>query len=93
MININSRNGIDFLLCKRKWGDSWLILFKREIEIETALKNKIEFICSFYKTIPTIYNESVRITEHTNIFYVKPHRIEIKVITYLALNYETDIDN
>ena len=42
MININSRNGIDFLLCKRKWGDSLMVnIIKQEIEMETALKKKI----------------------------------------------------
>ncbi len=66
-------------------------IIKREIEMKTALKNKIEFICSFCNTTPTIYNESIRTIEHTNIYYVESHRIEIKGITYLAFNYETNI--
>ncbi len=64
---------------------------KQEIEMETALKNKIEFICSFCKTTPTIHNGSVRTIEHTNISYVEPHRIIIKGTTYLAFNYESNV--
>ena len=66
-------------------------IVKQEIEIETALKNKIEFICSFCNTTPIIHNGSIRTIDHTNISYVEPHRIVIKGITYLAFNYEIDI--
>lgn len=66
-------------------------IIKQEIEMETALKNKIEFICSFCNTTPTIHNGSIRTIDHTNISYVEPHRIVIKEITYLAFNYETNI--
>lgn len=66
-------------------------IIKQEIEIETALKNKIEFICSFCNTTPIIHNGSVRTIEHTNISYVEPHRIVIRGITYLAFNYESNI--
>ena len=66
-------------------------IIKQEIEIDSALKHKIEFICSFCNTTPTIYNGSIRTIEHTNISYVEPHRIVIKGITYLAFNYETNI--
>ena len=53
-------------------------IIKQEIEIEEALKNKIEFICSFCNTTPTIFNGSIRTIEHTNLTYVEPHRIIIK---------------
>ncbi len=66
-------------------------IIKQEIEMETALKNKIEFICSFCNTTPTIHNGSIRTIDHTNISYVEPHRIVIKGIIYLAFNYETNI--
>ncbi len=66
-------------------------IIKQEIEIETALKNKIEFICSFCGTTPIIYNGSVRTIDHTNISYVEPHRIIIKGITYLVFNYEPNV--
>ena len=66
-------------------------IIKQEIEIETALKNKIEFICGFCNTTPIIHNGSVRTIEHTNISYVEPHRIIIKGITYLTFNYEPNV--
>lgn len=56
-------------------------IIKQEIEIDSALRHKIEFICSFCNITPIIYNGSVRTIEHTNISYVEPHRIEIKEIT------------
>ena len=59
-----------------------------KIEMEEALKNKIEFICSFCGTTPTIYNGNIKIIEHTNLQYVEPHRVIIKGITFLAFNYE-----
>ena len=63
----------------------------QEIEIEEALKKKIEFICSFCNTTPIIENGSLRMIERTNLAYVEPHRIIIKGITFLAFNYETSI--
>ncbi len=62
-----------------------------KIEMEEALKNKIEFICSFCNTTPTIYNGSIKMIEHTNLQYVEPHRIVIKGITFLAFNYENTL--
>ena len=62
-----------------------------KIEMEEALKNKIEFICSFCNTTPTIYNGSIKMIEHTNLQYVEPHRIIIKGITFLAFNYESNL--
>ncbi len=55
--------------------------------MEMALKNKIEFICSFCNTTPIIHNGSIRTIEHTNISYVGPHSIIIKGITFLVFNY------
>ena len=62
-----------------------------KIEMEEALKNKIEFICSFCGTSHTIYNGSIKMIEHTNLQYVEPHRIIIKGITFLAFNYENTL--
>lgn len=64
---------------------------KKELIIESELKNKIEFICSFCNTTPIIENGSLRTIERTNLAYVEPHRIIIKGITFLAFNYETSI--
>lgn len=69
-----------------------MVTIKNEkIEMEEALKNKIEFICSFCNTTPTIYNGSIKMLEHTNLQYVEPHRIIIKGITFLAFNYENTL--
>ena len=46
-------------------------IIKQELEIEEALKRKIEFICDFCNTTPTIYNGSVRTIERTNLSYIE----------------------
>ena len=66
-------------------------IIKQELEIEEALKRKIEFICDFCNTTPTIYNGSVRTIERTNLSYIEPHRVIINGITYLAFNYEPNV--
>lgn len=66
-------------------------IVRENIEIEEALKKKIEFICSFCNTTAEITNGSIRTIEHTNLAYIEPHRIVIKGITFLAFNYETNI--
>lgn len=64
---------------------------KKELIIESELKNKIEFICSFCNTTPIIINGNLRKINKTNLNYIEPHRIIIKGITFLAFNYETNI--
>ena len=64
---------------------------KKELEIDNELKNKIEFICSFCNTTPTIINGNIRKIEKTNLNYIEPHRIIIKGITFLAFNYSNEI--
>ena len=64
---------------------------KEKLEIDNELKKKIEFICSFCNTTPTIINGNIRKIEKTNLNYIEPHRIIIKGITFLAFNYETNI--
>ena len=59
----------------------------KELEIENYLKRKIEFICDFCNTKPTIINGSIRNIDKSNLSYVEPHRIIIKGITFLAFNY------
>ena len=63
----------------------------KELEIESELKKKIEFICDFCNTKPTIINGNIRNITRTNLSYVEPHRIIIKGITFLVFNYSTDI--
>ena len=64
---------------------------KKELEIDNELKKKIEFICSFCNTTPTIINGNIRKIEKTNLNYIEPHRIIIKGITFLAFNYSNEI--
>ena len=64
---------------------------KKELEIDNELKNKIEFICSFCNTIPTIINGNIRKVNKTNLNYIEPHRIIIKGITFLVFNYSNEI--
>ncbi len=59
----------------------------KELEFDNDLKKKIEFVCDFCNTIPTIINGNIRNIEHTNLSYIEPHRIIIKGITFLAFNY------
>ena len=64
---------------------------KKELEIDNELKNKIEFICSFCNTTPTIINGNIRKINKTNLNYIEPHRIIIKGITFLVFNYSNEI--
>ena len=69
-----------------------MVAIKNEkIEIEETLKNRIEFICNFCNTTPTIYNGSIKMIGHTNLQYIEPHRVIIKGVTFLPFNYETNI--
>lgn len=59
----------------------------KELEIESELKRKIEFICDFCNTKPTITNGKIHNITQTNLSYVEPHRVIIKGIIFLAFNY------
>ena len=64
-------------------------IVKKELEFDDELKKKIEFICSFCNTTPTIINGSIRKIDKTNLTYIEPHRIYIKNNLYLAFNFST----
>jgi len=64
---------------------------KKELEIDNELKNKIEFICSFCNTTPTIINGNIRKVNKTNLNYIEPHRVIIKGITFLVFSYSNEI--
>ena len=64
---------------------------KEKLEIDNELKKKIEFICSFCSTTPTIINGNIRKINKTNLNYIEPHRIIIKGVTFLAFNYSNEI--
>ena len=77
--------------CVKERDDLMVNIIKQEIDIEEALKKKLEFICSFCNTTPIIINGNIRKINKTNLNYIEPHRIIIKGITFLAFNYETNI--
>ena len=66
-------------------------IIKQEICIDEALKKKINFICEFVNTTPTIINGSIRKIDKTNLIYLEPHRIIINNTTFLAFNYSNEI--
>lgn len=66
-------------------------IVKKELEFDNELKKKIEFICSFCNTTPTIINGSIRRIDKTNLIYIEPCRIYIKNNLYLTFNYSSDI--
>ena len=61
--------------------DLMVNIIKQEIDIEEALKKKLEFVCSFCNIKCEIQKDSIRTIERTNLSYVEPHRIIIKGIT------------
>ena len=62
-------------------------IITKRLEFEDELKRKIEFICDFCNTKPTIINGNIRNIDKSNLSYIEPHRIIIKGITFLAFNY------
>jgi len=66
-------------------------IITQELEIESNLKQRLEFICVFCHIKPTIINGSIRKIDKTNLSYIEPHKIIVKDTTFLALNYSTDI--
>lgn len=61
-------------------------IITKPLEFEDKLKRKIEFICGFCNTKPKIINGNIRNIEHSNLFYIKPHKVIIKGITFLVFN-------
>ena len=66
-------------------------VIKKEINMEESLKKRLEIICDFCNTTPTIINGSIRKIDKTNLNYVEPHRIIINNIMFLAFNYSNEI--
>ena len=63
----------------------------KPIHVDLELKKKIEFVCNFCNTTPTIIKGSIRNVNLTNISYIEPHRIIIKGVTFLAFNYSNEL--
>lgn len=66
-------------------------IIKEEIVIEESLVSRLNVICDFCNTTPTIINGSIRKIEHTNLTDIEPNRIIIKNKLYLAFNYSNEI--
>lgn len=66
-------------------------IIKEEIEIEESLESRLKIICDFCNTTLIIINGSIRRVEHTNLTYIKPHRIIINDNLYFAFNYSNEI--
>ena len=66
-------------------------IIKKEIDVEESLRKRLEIICDFCNTTPTIINGSIRKIDKTNLTYIEPHRIIIKDNLYLAFNYSNEI--
>ena len=46
-------------------------VIKKEIDMEESLKKRLEIICDFCNTTPTIINDSIRKIDKTNLVYTK----------------------
>ena len=66
-------------------------IITQELEIESNLKQRLEFICEFCHIKPTIINGSIRKIDKTNLTYIEPYRIIINNTTFLAFNYSNEI--
>ncbi len=66
-------------------------IITQEVSIDEELKARIEFICQFANTKPTIINGSVRKIDKTNLSYIEPNKIIIKNNTFLVFNYSKEI--
>lgn len=66
-------------------------IITQELEIESNLKQRLEFIWEFWHIKPTIINGSIRKIDKTNLSYIEPHKIIVKDTTFLVFNYSTDI--
>lgn len=70
---------------------SIISIIKKEIDVEEYLRKRLEIICDFCNTTPTIINGSIRKSDKTNLNYIEPHRIIINNNVFLAFNYYNKI--
>ena len=63
-----------------------IMIETKEIVISEELKRKVEMICRFTNTKPTIKNGSIRSLKGTNIAYVEPHQAIINDIIYFLFD-------
>ena len=66
-------------------------VIKQEIDMKESLRKRLEIICDFCNTTPTIINGSIRKIDKTNLNYIEPNRIIINNVMFLAFNYFNEI--
>lgn len=66
-------------------------IVSKKLHFDEELKKKIEFICDFCNTKPTIINGYIKNIKRTNLSYIESHRVIIKGITVLVFNYSKTI--
>ena len=62
-------------------------VIKKEIDVEESLRKRLEIICDFCNTTPTIINGSIRKVDKTNLSYIEPHKIIINIKTILIWKF------
>lgn len=63
---------MELIFCCVKGRDDLMVnIIKQEIDIEEALKKKLEFVCNFCNTKCEIQKGSIRTIERTNLVYTK----------------------
>ena len=55
----------------------------QELEMESNLKQRIEFICELCRATPKIINCSIKRINNNNLNYLEPHKIIINNTIYL----------
>ena len=66
-------------------------IIKKEIDVEESLRKRLEIICDFCNTTPTIINGSIRKVDKTNFIYLEIYRIIINNIILLVFSYFNEI--
>lgn len=54
-------------------------IIKEELPIEESLKRELELICEFSKVAPTIINGNIRKIDKTNLTYIEPIELLLKI--------------
>lgn len=68
-----------------------LDIIVKKIEIDDTIKTRISLICNLAHVKPVFHNRSLQKINHSNLVYVEPHRIDVKNITILAINYSNEV--
>ena len=66
-------------------------IVKKEINIDSEIKKKVEIICSFTNTTPIFKSGSVNKISGTNLVYVEPHQAIIGNQLFLFFNGTNNI--